>query len=619
MTFTQIDHWIDGQVVAGTSGRTGPVYDPATGEQQAEVALASVDEVDAAVATAKAALPGVAGHGPVPPGRGDVPPARAGRRQPQGDRLADLGRARQGARRRPRRGRPRAREHRVRLRRPRPAQGRATASRRRPASTCTSCASRSAWWPASPRSTSRRMVPMWMFANALACGNTFVLKPSEKDPSASLFLAELLAQAGLPAGCFNVVNGDKVAVDALLEHPDVAAVTFVGSTPIARYIYETGTANGKRVQALGGAKNHMLVLPDADLDMAADAAVSAAYGSAGERCMAISVVLAVDAVADALVEPDPERIPAIKVGPGSEPDNEMGPLISGEDRDRVAGYVSGAADEGATVVVDGTVGAPADGFFLNPSLLDDVTPGMTAYDDEIFGPVLGGHPGRHLRRGPRAHQRQPVRQRHRHLHPRRRRRPAVPVRGRGGHGRHQRPHPGAGQLLQLRRLEGVALRRHPHVRARGHRLLHPVQGRHVALARPGHVARSTSASRRTGSPWTSASSSRPPRPRRGSSTWPSGPRATASPTCGPSTATSSGRSRSCIYSQILDRDPQRRRGPHGHQPGHPRLDRHRVALRHAERDVRQPHRVRHRPGRQRRAGHQRQAHHAGHAARRRSA
>jgi malonate-semialdehyde dehydrogenase (acetylating)/methylmalonate-semialdehyde dehydrogenase len=232
------------------------------------------------------------------------------------------------------------------------------------------------------------MVPMWMFANALACGNTFVLKPSEKDPSASLFLGELLKQAGLPDGCFNVVQGDKVAVDRILEHPDIAAVSFVGSTPIARYIYETGTRNGKRVQALGGAKNHMLVLPDADLDMAADAAVSAGYGSAGERCMAISVVLAVDTIADELVAKIADRIPAIKVGPATEPDAEMGPLITGEHRDKVRGYVERAPGEGAKVVVDGTGDVPDAGFFLKPSLLDQVKPGMKAYDDEIFGPVL---------------------------------------------------------------------------------------------------------------------------------------------------------------------------------------------------------------------------------------
>jgi malonate-semialdehyde dehydrogenase (acetylating)/methylmalonate-semialdehyde dehydrogenase len=232
------------------------------------------------------------------------------------------------------------------------------------------------------------MVPMWMFANALATGNTFVLKPSEKDPSASMFIAELLKQAGLPDGCFNVVHGDKTAVDRLLDHPDIQAVSFVGSTPIAQYIYETGTKNGKRVQALGGAKNHMLVLADADLDMAADAVVSAAYGSAGERCMAISVVLASDSIADELVGKIKDRIPAIKVGPASDDGNEMGPLITGEHRDKVKGYVDGASAEGAVLVVDGTQNVPAEGFFLNPSLIDHAKPGMRCYDDEIFGPVL---------------------------------------------------------------------------------------------------------------------------------------------------------------------------------------------------------------------------------------
>jgi malonate-semialdehyde dehydrogenase (acetylating)/methylmalonate-semialdehyde dehydrogenase len=232
------------------------------------------------------------------------------------------------------------------------------------------------------------MVPMWMFANALACGNTFVLKPSEKDPSVSMLLAELLAEAGLPDGVFNVVHGDAVAVDRLLAHPDIAAVSFVGSTPIARYVHHTATANGKRVQALGGAKNHMLVLPDADLDMAADAAVSAAYGSAGERCMAISVVVAVESIADDLVERIARRIPEVRIGPGTVAGNEMGPLISAEHRDRVAGYVDRAAGQGATVVVDGRVDLPDTGFFLRPSLVDRVQPGMDCYDDEVFGPVL---------------------------------------------------------------------------------------------------------------------------------------------------------------------------------------------------------------------------------------
>ena len=234
------------------------------------------------------------------------------------------------------------------------------------------------------------MVPMWMWAPALACGNTFVLKPSEKDPSASLYTAELLKEAGVPAGVFNVVHGDKVVVDAVLEHPGIQAVSFVGSTPIARYVYETGTKHGKRVQALGGAKNHMIVLPDADIDMAADAAVSAAYGSAGERCMAISQVVAVGDAADRLVKAIEDRLPKIKVGNGLEPDVEMGPLVTREHRDKVASYIDGAREQGADVVADGRDSAPdGDGFFLGVSLLDNVTPEMDAYRDEIFGPVLG--------------------------------------------------------------------------------------------------------------------------------------------------------------------------------------------------------------------------------------
>ena len=233
------------------------------------------------------------------------------------------------------------------------------------------------------------MVPMWMWGPALACGNTFVLKPSEKDPSASLYVAELLKEAGVPDGVFNVIQGDKVAVDALLEHPGVSAVSFVGSTPIAQYVYETGTKAGKRVQALAGAKNHMIVLPDADVDMAADAAVSAGYGSAGERCMAVSVVVAVAEVADPLVEAIRERAVRITVGDGSSPDSEMGPLITGQHRDKVASYLDSGSEQGAKVVLDGRESAPdGDGFFLGVSLLDEVTPEMDCYRDEIFGPVL---------------------------------------------------------------------------------------------------------------------------------------------------------------------------------------------------------------------------------------
>ena len=383
----EIQHWIGGKVVASTSGRTAPVYNPALGEQSGVVALASVDEVDAAVAAAKAAAPGwrstslskraeilfrlrelvdanrkeiatllTAEHGKVlSDSLGEVARGLENIEFACGvPHLLKGGFSEQAS------------------------TGVDVYSIRQPLGVVAGITPFN--FPA--------MVPMWMFANALACGNTFVLKPSEKDPSVTMFVAELLAKAGLPEGCFNVVHGDKVAVDRLLEHDDVAAVSFVGSTPIAKYIYETGTKNGKRVQALGGAKNHMLVLADADLDMAADAAIGAAYGSAGERCMAISVVLAADAIADDLVAKIAERIPDVKVGNGMEPDVEMGPLITAESRDRVTGYVRDAPAEGATVVVDGRPESTDGGFFVNPTLIDNVKPGMKCYDDEIFGPVL---------------------------------------------------------------------------------------------------------------------------------------------------------------------------------------------------------------------------------------
>jgi malonate-semialdehyde dehydrogenase (acetylating)/methylmalonate-semialdehyde dehydrogenase len=235
------------------------------------------------------------------------------------------------------------------------------------------------------------MVPMWMHPVAIACGNTFVLKPSERDPSASQLVAELYAEAGLPDGVFNVLHGDAEAVDGLLTHPDVDAVSFVGSTPIARHVYATAAANGKRVQALGGAKNHMVVLPDAELDATADAAVGAGYGSAGERCMAISVVVAVGASADPLVGAIAERARALAIGPGLEVGNEMGPLITAAHRDRVRGYVDAGVEDGAELVVDGrnpVVEGREGGFWLGPCLFDHVKPDMRIYTDEIFGPVL---------------------------------------------------------------------------------------------------------------------------------------------------------------------------------------------------------------------------------------
>ena len=383
----RISHWIDGQIVESRSGRVGPVFDPATGEVQAEVALASTDEVDHAVAVAGAAFP--AWRSTNLSRRAEImfhlrELVDANRKEiatlltkEHGKVLSDaLGEVARGL-------------ENIEFACGVPnllkggyseqaASGVDVYSIRQPLGVVAGITPFN--FPA--------MVPMWMFANALACGNTFVLKPSEKDPSASLFLAELTKQAGLPDGVLNVVQGDRVAVERLLEHPDVAAVSFVGSTPVARSIYETGTRNGKRVQALGGAKNHMLVLPDADLDMAADAAVSAAFGSAGERCMAISVVLAVESIADELVAKIAARAPGIRVGPASDPTSEMGPLITREHRDKVATYVAGAAQEGAHVVVDGREGVPGDGFFLRPSLIDAVRPGMACYDDEIFGPVL---------------------------------------------------------------------------------------------------------------------------------------------------------------------------------------------------------------------------------------
>jgi malonate-semialdehyde dehydrogenase (acetylating)/methylmalonate-semialdehyde dehydrogenase len=237
------------------------------------------------------------------------------------------------------------------------------------------------------------MVPMWFFPIAIAAGNTVVVKPSEKDPSAANFLAELWAEAGLPAGVFNVVHGDKVAVDRLLEHPDIKSVSFVGSTPIARYVYETGTRYGKRVQALGGAKNHMLVLPDSDLDLAADAAINAGFGAAGERCMAISVLVAVEPIADELIEKIKQRMATLKVGPGCNGDSDMGPLVTGVHRDKVVSYLDSGVADGAELVVDGRKHPIAgedtvDGFWLGPTLFDNVKPGMSVYNDEIFGPVL---------------------------------------------------------------------------------------------------------------------------------------------------------------------------------------------------------------------------------------
>ncbi|HVU78134.1 MAG TPA: CoA-acylating methylmalonate-semialdehyde dehydrogenase [Gaiellaceae bacterium] len=378
-----INHWIAGATYEGQSGRTGAVYNPATGEQTGAVDFATVEEIDQAVQAAKAAAP--AWRALSLAKRAElffaVRELLHARREEIAKLLtAEHGKVLSDAMGEVTRGLE-VIEFCCGL--PHLLKGGMTEqastgvdvySIRQPLGVVAGITPFN--FPA--------MVPMWMWAPALACGNTFVLKPSEKDPSASVYTAELLKEAGIPDGVFNVVHGDKVAVDAILEHPDIAAVSFVGSTPIARYVYETATAHGKRCQALGGAKNHMIVLPDADVDMAADAAVSAAYGSAGERCMAVSMLVAVGDVADPVIEAIKQRIPNVKIGDGMDPSSEMGPLVTREHRDKVASYL----DEG-TVIVDGRESCPDEGFFIGPSLVDDVKPGMRSYDDEIFGPVLG--------------------------------------------------------------------------------------------------------------------------------------------------------------------------------------------------------------------------------------
>ena len=384
---TTITHWIDGGPAEGTGTRTSPVHNPATGERTAEVALAEVADVDRAVESAAKAA--IAWRDSSLSSRAAILFAFRELLHANVDELAAIITAEHGkvladAAGEIARGLENA-EYATGIPNllkggysPQVSTGVDVHSLRQPLGVVAGITPFN--FPA--------MVPLWMCCNAIACGNAFVLKPSEKDPSAALFIADLWRRAGLPDGVFTVVQGDKVAVDRLLEHPDVAAVSFVGSTPIARYIYETGTANGKRVQALGGAKNHMLVLPDAEIDLAADAAVSAGYGAAGERCMAISVVVAVGEVADPLVAAIQERLPKLTIGDGAQQGTDMGPLITAEHRDKVASYIAAGEDEGATLVMDGRQDCPSDGFFLGTTLLDHVTPDMKVYAEEIFGPVL---------------------------------------------------------------------------------------------------------------------------------------------------------------------------------------------------------------------------------------
>jgi malonate-semialdehyde dehydrogenase (acetylating)/methylmalonate-semialdehyde dehydrogenase len=385
-----VTHWIGGKPATGESTRTSPVWNPATGAQQAQVLLASTADVDQAVQSAKAAFASwsqssLSTRTKILFAFRELVNART---QELADIISDEhGKVVSDARGEVQRGLEVVEfacgiptllkgDYSDQV-----SSGVDLFSFRSPLGVCAGITPFN--FPA--------MVPMWMHPVAIACGNTFVLKPSERDPSAAQFTAELWAEAGLPDGVFNVVHGDKEAVDALLDHPDVAAVSFVGSTPIAKYIHQRGTANGKRVQALGGAKNHAIVLPDAGIDYTSDHLVAAAFGSAGERCMAISTAVAVGSAADELVAAVSEKARAVKVGPGRDADSEMGPVITAAARDRIVGLIGSGAEQGAELAVDGrglSIAGHEDGFFVGPTLLDRVTPQMDVYTEEIFGPVL---------------------------------------------------------------------------------------------------------------------------------------------------------------------------------------------------------------------------------------
>ncbi|MGE0717762.1 MAG: CoA-acylating methylmalonate-semialdehyde dehydrogenase, partial [Alphaproteobacteria bacterium] len=387
---TTLTHWISGRATAGTSGRSGDVFNPATGEVTATVPLASPDEVDAAVASAAAAFPAWAA----------TPPLRRARVMFKFKEILE--------RNREALARAITLEHGKVLS---DAEGEVVRGTEVVEFACgipqllkgefteNVGTEIDSWAMRQPLGVVAgitpfnfpAMVPMWMFPVALACGNCFILKPSERDPSASLLLAQWLKEAGLPDGVFSVVHGDKAAVDAILAHPGIAAVSFVGSTPIAEYVYQTAANHGKRVQALGGAKNHLVVMPDADLDLATDGLMGAAYGSAGERCMAVSVAVAVGNSGDALVDRLATRLRTLKVGPGIDKESEMGPLVTRQHLDKVRGYVDDGVKAGAKLVVDGRglkLQGYENGYFLGGCLFDDVTPDMRIYKEEIFGPVL---------------------------------------------------------------------------------------------------------------------------------------------------------------------------------------------------------------------------------------
>jgi malonate-semialdehyde dehydrogenase (acetylating)/methylmalonate-semialdehyde dehydrogenase len=385
-----IEHWIDGEPTAGSSTRHGAVWNPATGAQQAQVLLGGTGDVDKAVRAARTALPDWSQSSLSR--RAKVLFAFRERVFTHIDELAALitdehGKVVSDARGEIQRGLEVVEfacgiphllkgDYSDQV-----STGVDSFSFREPLGVVAGITPFN--FPV--------MVPMWMHPVAIACGNTFVLKPSERDPSASMLVARLWAEAGLPDGVFNVVHGDKEAVDALLDHPDVAAVSFVGSTPIARYLHQRASATGKRVQALGGAKNHAIVLPDADLDYASDHLVAAAFGSAGERCMAVSATVAVGAAGAALVDAVSAKAAAVKVGPGRDPASEMGPVVTSAARDRIVGLIDSGQRDGAKVTVDGrglVVPGHEDGFFVGPTVIDEVTPPMAVYQEEIFGPVL---------------------------------------------------------------------------------------------------------------------------------------------------------------------------------------------------------------------------------------
>ncbi len=385
-----ISHWIDGKQQDGYSARTGPVFDPATGRERSRVAFASAEEVDQAVVVANHAFADWSDTSLTK--RAQIMFRFRTLLDEARDAVAEIIASEHGKTKRDARGEVQRGLETVEFACgiPQLLKGESSiqvsggidlTSSREPLGVVGCITPFN--FPA--------MVPLWMTPIAIACGNTVILKPSEKDPSTSNLLAELFAGAGLPNGVFNVVHGDRVAVERLIEHPDVAALSFVGSTPVARAIYEGGTRQGKRVQALGGAKNHMLVLPDADMDLAADGAVSAAYGSAGERCMAISVVVAVGDAADRLLPKIEQRIARLKIGSAEDPEAEMGPLITAEHRDKVVSYIDSGVEQGAKLICDGrslTIPGCENGYFVGPTLFDRVRPDMKIYRDEIFGPVL---------------------------------------------------------------------------------------------------------------------------------------------------------------------------------------------------------------------------------------